>query len=417
MRRVMRGRWLACLVVSALGVAACGGSGGSGSSSGSPIKVGGILPFTGVFAPNAADLKAGWDLAAKDFGTKVDGHPIQSTFLDAHSDPNAGLSDARQLVDSNHVNVLIGPITASVGLSVRSIVASSGVPTLYPSACPDELATTDKLPNMVMTGWTCDQPTLNFGKYVYDKLGYHHVTTIGLDYAFGWQVIGGFVATFEKAGGTIDKKIWAPINTEDYSPYVSEVSSNTQAVFALMAGSASVRFTQAYKAFGLKGKIPLIGGGTLTDYSAMRSEAPDTVLGVITALQYADGLNTPENNKFVSEYKAATGHYPSYYASTGYTTYEFLYKSLQSVHGDVSKRAGLVKAFKTVKVVSPKGPIKISSTTNSPIQNIYIRKVEMVNGALRNEVIATIQNSPPWGPLTESEWLKLATSYTRDNPA
>jgi branched-chain amino acid transport system substrate-binding protein len=411
----VRGRWLACLALAALGVAACGGS--AGVSPSSPIQVGGILPFTGVFAPNAADLKAGWDLAAKDFGTTVDGHPIKSTFLDAHSDPNAGLTDARELIDTDHVGVLIGPITASVGLSVRSVVASTGIPTLYPSACPDELATTEKLPNMVMTGWTCDQPTLNFGKYVYDTLGYHHVTTVGLDYAFGWQVIGGFVATFEQAGGKIDKKIWAPINTADYSSYVSQIPSDTQAVFALMAGTASVRFTQAYKGFGLKGKIPLIGGGTLTDYSAMRSEAPDTVLDVITALQYADGLDTPENNRFVKEYKAATGYYPSYYATTGYTTYEFLYKSLQAVHGNVSDRAALVKEFKTVHVVSPKGPITISPVTNSPIQNIYIRKVEMVDGALRNMVIDTIHDSQPWGPLPESAWLSLAPHYTRNNPA
>lgn len=394
-------------------LAACGGSGSSGPAETSPIKVGFILPTSGTFAANGQDEQDGWNLALKDLGGKMGGRKVETIFADDAGDPNQGLTDARQLVDTQGVELMVGPVVASVALAIRPYIAGTGVPTVSLSACPVELATTQKAANLVMTGWTCDQPTLNFGRYVYEKLGYHHVTTVAMDYAFGWQVTGGFTATFKAAGGTIDKQIWAPISAADYSPYVSQIPRDTQAVFDLSAGAAAVRFTEAYKAFGLTGKIPLVGGGTMTDYSALRSEAPDTVLGAITVLQYADGIDTAENRHFVDEYHAATGKFPSYYAESAFATFKLFDAVLKKLNGSTKDRTAVVKGLKTTPFQAPRGPVTIDPTTNSPVQNIYIRRVEMVNGAPRNVVIDTIKASPPWGPLPKSQWEQQAPKYAR----
>lgn len=392
--------------------AACGG-GSPGQAQTGPVKIGFILPETGVFAPNGQDEMDGWKLAAKQVGDTVSGRQIQTSFTDDASDPTQGLTDAKQLVEGQGVSLLIGPVAANVALALRGYVASTGIPTLSSSACPDELATSQKAPNLILTGWTCDQPTLNFGKYVYDKLGYRHVTTVAMDYAFGWQVTGGFVSTFKAAGGKIDKQIWAPINAPDYSPYVTQIPKDTDAVFDLAAGTASIRFADAYKAFGLKGKIPLIGGGTLTDYSALRSMDPASILDTITVLQYADGIDTPANRQFVDAYHAATGKFPSYYAESAYATYKLIYSVLKKRGGNLSDRAAVVNDLKTTAFQAPRGPVSINPQTNSPVQNIYIRKVEMVNGAMRNVVIDTIKSSQPWGPLPRAQWLSQAPNYTR----
>jgi branched-chain amino acid transport system substrate-binding protein len=394
--------------------AACGGGGtASQAQNGAPIKVGFIGTTTGVFAPQGADMMDGWKLGLKDAGDTVAGRKISTVFVDDAGDPNQGLSDARQLVENQGVDLLIGPLAANVALAVRGYVAGAGVPLLSAAACPDELATSQKSNNIILTGWTCDQPTLNFGKYVYEKLGYRHVTTIAMDYAFGWQVTGGFAATFKAAGGKLDKQIWSPITAADYSPFVAQIPSDTQAVFALMAGTAAVRFTDAYQAFGLKGRIPLIGGGTLTDYSVLRSEKAETVQDVITVLQYADGLDTAENRKFVDEYRAATNKYPSYYADSAYSTAVLLVDALKTVNGNTKDRAGLLKALKSTTFKAARGPVSISQDTNSPIQNIYIRKVAVVNGDLRNIVIDTIKQSRPWGPLSRSDWEAMVPKYGR----
>lgn len=412
MGRTKQRSGFAALIAAVLFGGACGGGAPSTQNAG-PIKVGFLLPLTGVFAPNAQDLRDGWNLGLKDAGDTVNGRKIETTILDDAADPNTGLTDARQLIETQKVDILGGPIAANVGLAIRAYVAGTGIPTVYPAACSVEHATTEKANNIILTAWTCDQPGLNFGKYAVEKLGYKHITTVGLDYAFGWQSIGGFLAAFKAAGGTVDKQIWAPLNTTDFSPFVTQIPRDTQAVFALMAGATSVRFTQAYKALGLKDRVPLIGGGTLTDYSALRSEAPDTVLGAVTVLQYADGIDTPANRKFVDLYKGATGKLPSYYAESGYATAKLVVAALKKVGANTRDRASLIKAFKTTTFEAPRGPVAIDQDTNSPVQNIYIRRVDMVDGVPRNVVVETIKNSPPWGPISKQEWLKISTHYAR----
>jgi branched-chain amino acid transport system substrate-binding protein len=396
----------------ALLISACSGGGTSGGSSG-PIKIGFLLPLSGNFASNGKSEQSGWNLGLKSAGDTVNGRKIQTLFADDAADPNQGLSQARQLIDNQHVDIMIGPLAANVGLAVRAKLASSRVPSLYAAACPVELATTQKADNILLTGWTCDQPSLPFGKYAYDVLGYRHITTIGLDFAFGWQVVGGFLSTFKAAGGTVDKQIWNPTTTTDFSSYVSQIPRTTQAVFALESGAGATKFLQAYKQFGLKGKIPLLGGGTLTDYSSLSADTPDIAEGVITALQYADGIDSPENKAFVDAYKAETGTYPSYYAESGYATAKLVVEALKKLNGDISDKAKLLEALKSVPVRASRGSVSIESSTNSPVQNIYIRKVEVVDGQLRNVPIETFQNVQPWGSLPPDQWRKQAGNYTR----
>jgi branched-chain amino acid transport system substrate-binding protein len=394
-------------------LALLGASGGVSGAAAPPIKVGFILPLSGYVAANGQDERDGWNLGIKDAGDTVNGRTIETFFADDAADPTTGLTVARQLVETQGVDLLIGPLAANVGLALRSYVAATGIPTVYVSACADELATSQRTPNLILTGWTCDQPSLPFGRYVYQTLGYKHITTIGLDFAFGWQVIGGFLSTYVAAGGKVDAQLWNPTTTADFSPYVTQIPPETQAVFALESGSTAVKFLQAYKQFGLKAKIPLIGGGTLTDYSSLRSDSPDVVVGVITPLQYADGLTTPANKRFVEEYHAATGKYPSYYAESSYASAKLVVAVLRKLGGDTRDRIALLEALKTTPFDAPRGAVRIDPETNSPVQNVYVRKVELVDGVLRNVPIATFASVLPWDGLAKPQWERQAPHYTR----
>src|SRR5690606_30835052 len=103
------------------------------------------------------------------------------------------------------IDVLVGPTVSNVAVATLPFIKSAGIPTLNPVACATELGTTERTENLILTGWTCDQPSLPFGTYAYDVLGYRNITTIGMDFNFGWQAVGGFVKSFTDAGGTIDQ--------------------------------------------------------------------------------------------------------------------------------------------------------------------------------------------------------------------
>jgi branched-chain amino acid transport system substrate-binding protein len=214
----------------------------------------------------------------------------------------------------------------------------------------------------------------------------------------------------------VDKEVWAPINTADFTPFVTQLPQTGDAVFALMAGAASAKFTQAYKQLGLAGKVPLIGNTTLTDYSALPAEDPAAVLGVRIAAQYCDGISTPENTKFANDYHATYGVWPGYYSDAGYTKYRLLLSALQKLKGDVSSRKNLVSALKSTPIQAPRGPVSLNSATWSPNENIYICEVQRVGADLRNVPIKTYRNVPPWGPFSQSEWLSVFTRNANARP-
>lgn len=174
-----------------------------------------------------------------------------------------------------------------------------------------------------------------------------------------------------------------------------------------MAGAAAVRFSNAYKSFGYKDKVPLIGTTTLTDYSALPAEDPASVLGVHIASHYCDGIPTLENQKFVDGYRAQYGVFPGYYSEGGYTKARLLISALKKLNGRTSDRQALVRAMKSTPIVAPRGPVKLSPDADTPIQNVYVCEVRSVNGALRNVPVATIPNVQPWGPLSQAEWRSI----------
>ncbi|MBO0828492.1 MAG: ABC transporter substrate-binding protein [Streptosporangiales bacterium] len=381
-------------------------AGCSGKASGNDdIVVGYEVPLTGIAAPDGVQERDGWNLGLKTFGNKVDGHKIVTHFVDTHSDPNTALTDAKNLVQVRHINILEGPLLANEVGAVASFVDPQKIPVDDLTLCSgQQLTNYQKFGNGLASGWSCDQPDLMAAVYLYQTKKLRHVTVLANDYAFGWLSASGFIKQFTALGGHIDKVLWPPTTTADWSPYVSGIPDNTQAVFAEVVGQGSVSFTSTYQKYGLHNKIPLYGNTTVFDYSVMPQESPKAVLGDEMAAQYCDGINSPANNKFTADYFKAYHTYPGYYAEAAYTKARLVVEAMKKLHGDASDKAKVTKALRTTPIVAPRGPVKISPKTWSPIENNYICKVKMIGGHLRNVPIKTYQNVQPWGQLDYQTW-------------
>jgi branched-chain amino acid transport system substrate-binding protein len=104
-------------VAAGLVLAACASSGSSGAAGGSgahaAVQVGYLLPLTGVFTSNGTSEENGFKLGLKNFGSSVDGHPVNVTYLNTQGEPTVAESDAVQLVARDHVQVVEGPLVSS----------------------------------------------------------------------------------------------------------------------------------------------------------------------------------------------------------------------------------------------------------------------------------------------------------------
>jgi branched-chain amino acid transport system substrate-binding protein len=399
--------------------AACGGSSSGGSSSGggssaagsasahSPVKVGYLLPLTGVFTKNGTSQEDGFKLGLQHFGSSVDGHPIQVTYDNTEGEPPVALTDAKQLVSSG-VQVIEGPLVSSEIAAVAPYVLGQGiVEDDLNLASPQQAQDYARYGLGFTSDWDSLQPTSVGGRWAYGTMHWRHVTTVGLGISYGWQGVGGFAAEFTKLGGKIDKEIWVPSNSVDMSSYVSAIPPGTQAVFAVLSGSQAANFVNAYQSFGLKNKIPLMGITTLTDQAALPAEHPSAALGVYTDSQYCDGNPSPVNQAFANSYRAAYGQYPSYYSDAGYTKAQILVAALKSLHGKVTSEKALSDAMRSVTITSPRGPVSLNHSLWSPTENEYICKVESVHGSLRNVPLVTYPDVPPWGALSQSSFRPL----------
>ena len=165
---------------------------------------------------------------------------------------------------------------------------------IYPVVSADDLTQRRRAKWIIRTGWTGSQPNHPFGEYAYHTLKLRTVATIALDYGFGWESVGGFQRTFEEQGGRMTKEALGAVSVHDFAPYLAQISRDVDAVYALVLGRTALQFMRQYEEFGLKGRVPLIGGGTSTDEHVLPAMG-DEAIGVITALHYSAALDNPAN--------------------------------------------------------------------------------------------------------------------------
>ena len=167
--------------------------------------------------------------------------------------------------------------------------------------------------------------------------------TIGLDYAFGWETVGGFHKSFEDNGGQIVQKLWVPLNVQDYGPYLAQLRKDADAVFVNALGRWTLLFAKEYAASGLRNRLPLIAGGTYTDEHIL-PQLGDESLGVVSAHHYSASLDTPANRRFRAAFEKAYNRTPSFYSENCYTGARIIGEAVRAIGGRVEDRAALMAA-------------------------------------------------------------------------
>ena len=402
------------VLVVLLALASAGTSPAPADAQGGPIKIGLLVPLTGAASALGKDMLNGTELYLDEINRQVAGRKIELIVEDTEGVTATALTKARKLVDQDHVAILTGGLLASTGYALHPFADAAKIPTTYPVMSSDDLTQRKPAKWVVRTGWNSSQSTQAFGEWVAKNLKYKKIATVGFDYAFGWESVGGFQRTFEENGGQIVQKIWTPLNTTDFSPFIAQIKGDADAVFSVFFGRGSLQFVKQYADSGLKAKIPLLGNGTVTDESVL-PQMGDEALGVYTTLHYSAALDTPANKKFAKAFEAKAGKVPSYYAETCYTNARWIVEAIKAINGKVEDRETFLAALKKVELKDfPRGPVVIDKCGN-PIQNVYIRKVERVGGQLQNSVIFTYPAVSQFWKYNPEEFLKMPL-YTRDYP-
>jgi len=402
-------RRLTAVTIAAITMLAAGAAFAQG-----PIKIGFLAPLSGAIAQAGKDMYSGCELFWEESGWQIAGRKLEVILEDNEGIPATALTRLRKLVETDHVHMAGGVILSNVAYALVPYIEAQGIPSFYPINSADDLTQRKRPKWLVRTGFAASQYMHPFGEYAAKVLGYKKVVTIGLDYAFGWETVGAFQKSFEDNGGQVIQKLWTPLNIQDYGPYVAQIKRDTSAVFINGLGRWTVLFAKEWAASGLKDKIPLIAGGTYSDEHVL-PQLGDESIGVISAHNYSAALDTPENRRFRAAYEKKYNRSTSVYSENCYSGAQLVSAAIKAVNGKVEDRAALMNALRTAEIKdAPRGPIKMDSYGN-PIQNIYVRKVERVNGKLQNTVIYTYPAVSQFWKYNPEEFLKQPV-YSRDFP-
>src|ERR1700730_12370439 len=296
------------------------------------LRIGLIAPMTGPFAQVGADMTNGFKMYLDGVNSNFAGAKVNLIIEDSQGKPDTAVTKAKKLILEDHVQMIVGGVLAPEGYALAPV--STAEKTVYIASVPaaDDLTQRQlgNYPYFIRTGWTSSQPHHALGQWACDQ-GYKKVITVGADYAFGYEAVGGFQKAFEDCGGKIIQKILPPLGTKDFGPYIPTIKGDADAVFTLMVGPMVLQFPKQLRSAGYK--KPIVGGGTSYDEFALPFMG-DEVIGDVSALQYSAALETPKNEAFVKKYRAKYGKVPSYFSETNYTSGKLINEEIKGARGN-----------------------------------------------------------------------------------
>jgi branched-chain amino acid transport system substrate-binding protein len=414
----MTSKWLRRLSPMLLGGFAFALSPLSTATAQEELRIGFVAPTTGIFAQIGKDMVDGFQMYLDEVKGDFGGVKVKFIVEDEQGKPDTAVTKAKKLILQDKVHMFIGGLLASTGYALAPV--STEYKTLYISsiAAADDLTQRDlpKYPYFIRTSWTSSQPSHPFGQWACDE-GIKKVVAVGADYAFGYEVVGGFQRAFEACGGQVIQKIWVPLGTKDFGPYIPTIKRDADRIFSLMVGPAALQFPKQMRSAG--NTKPMIGGGTSYDEFVLPAMG-DEVIGHISPLQYSAALDTPKNAAFVKAYRSKYGKVPSYYSESNYTTAQMIHELIKKNNGKFPGAEDFIKQLAAMKFDTIRGPVSFDDMRN-PVQNIYIKKVEKKKmfgyekDELWNTVIKTYPNVSQFGQFQKAEFLKTPV-YGRDYP-
>ncbi|WP_115422615.1 ABC transporter substrate-binding protein [Ensifer sp. M14] len=365
----------------------------SGAAYADTIKIGVVGPFSGPFALQGKNFKAGIDAYMAVNGSKVGDDDIEIIYRDVpQADPAQSKALAQELVVKEGVQYLAGFYFTPDAMAVTPLLEQANVPLVIMNAATSAIVT--KSPLVVRTSFTTWQTSTPIAKVAKDA-GVSKVISVVSDYGPGVDAENAFKAGFEAAGGQVVEAIRMPLATNDFSPIMQRIKdSGAEGVFAFLpSGPTTLGFVKAYNENGLKsGGIKFFAPGDLTQESDLPALG-EAALGIQTTFHYAVSHDSPENKAFVEAASKAIGNpaelsFPSVGAYDGM---HVIYKMIEATGGEQDAQKA-VDAVKGLSWTSPRGPVTIDPESRHITQNIYLREVAKADdGTYYNKEVQTFE--------------------------
>jgi branched-chain amino acid transport system substrate-binding protein len=340
-----------------------------------PIKIGILAPYSGVFAlfgPKVIEDPI--RLYLKEHGGKIAGRSVEVVTADDQSKPDVELEKAKELVESQKVDVIIGIVNSAGALAVRDYLDEKKVLTIITVAGAKEMTQSRKSDSIFRVSFANGQ-TEAAGAVLAEHAGIKTMAAIGADYVAGHQLLEALIKNFEAGGGKVVKTLWHPLGTADFSSYLTDlkaVAGQVQAVSPMMFGADGVRFFNQYREFGIK--VPLYAFGDVTEQTLFLDQVGEAAAGTKTYWIYSPYLDNPANNAFRAAFRQAYNRLPGGFSMQAYAAMQFFDAAVTKTGGNVADGKALRDAMEKARIDSPAGPLYFDKD-HGVVFNVYLSEI------------------------------------------
>ncbi len=307
-------------------------------------------------------------------------------YADDQLKPDVGVQKTQELIESDHVDFIVGYIWSNVMLASLKPIVDSKTMTIDANAGPSQLAGELCSPYVFSTSWQNDQTPAAVGLYMNQK-GVKTAFLMGPNYAAGKDMLAGLKSTFK--GKIVGEEYTRWPDQLDFSTELSKArEAKPDAIFVFYPGGAGIQFITQYVQAGLKGQIPLYTAFTIDDLSLPRLK--DLAIGIPGAQEWVSDLPNAANKKYVAAYKAKYNISPSFYGAQSYDAVALIDSAVTAVKGDLSNKEGMRKEMEKADFKSVRGNFRFGNN-HIPIQNFYLQDaVKNADGSYSLHTVATI---------------------------
>ncbi|MEB3100565.1 ABC transporter substrate-binding protein [Ferviditalea candida] len=368
-------------------VTACGSNSGnsSGADSNKPIKIGVLVSMSGPFSSGGEGIKKGIELYLKMNGNKINNRNVETVYEDDENNPQVALRKFNKLVDSDHIDVLLGGISTTVVSAISDAVNQNKIPFIIVNAGSNEMSWSKKSDYIYRASFSNYQYGDAAGTLIAQNIAKKAYVLMN-DYPAGHEQADAFEKAFKAAGGTDLKMAYPPLGASDFATYITEITNyKPDVVYSAFGGSDGVRFALQYASFGLKGKIPLVS--QVADDQITSPEIKNALDNEYAFTSYYSQIDNEANKSFVKAYQEQYNEAPANFMELGYESAQIIGKSIEEAGS--TKPEDLIKKLMNVSIASPRGNHVMDPNTHNQVIDFYLLQFKLQGEKVNYDLVKT----------------------------
>lgn len=287
---------------------------------GDPLKIGMATSLSGAIALFGVANENGAQLAVDQLNAAggVLGRPVELIVRDDQARPEEGVSQARDLIISEEVDVMLGPVSSGVALAITELTGEREIPFIVHTSNTQALMVEEFNEYLVSvvpnTGMEARAQGVDLADEGYTKWG-----TIAPDYEFGQAQTGTFVETIQENNPDVEivEQQWPELGETDFQPFITSlIGSDAEAIYSPLFASDLVTFTRQAADLGFFEEMYFTA---LYETDALTELGDEFDLSGVRAYSRCPfTIDTDEMREFVDSYREAYDLVPSDWACMAY---------------------------------------------------------------------------------------------------